>query len=202
MLVQAFVPELAVETLNVAVLHRAPRLNENVADAVGLRPCHESAAGEFGAVVGSHRARMSTKQSRPIQQACYILAADAVVSSDVHTLVAKIVCHGQTLDAPPIGQAVADKIHAPHLIDVLRELQRHALAHRQFDLLALPHGQLGSAVEPIHAFVIDPGKFRAQQIMDAPVAKASTHLRNIDDCGTEFHRLLIRQRRVTVTAAG
>jgi hypothetical protein len=50
--------------------------------------------------------------------------------------------------------------------------------------------------------VIDLGKFRAQQIMDTPIAKASTHLRNIDDRGTEHHRLLVRLRRVTVTAAG
>jgi hypothetical protein len=38
--------------------------------------------------------------------------------------------------------------------------------------------------------------------MDAPVAKASSHLRNIDDRGTKRHRLLVRRRRVTVTAAG
>ena len=80
---------------------------------------------------------------------------------------AEVVGHRQALDAPPIGQAVADKIHAPDLIDVLRERQRHALAHRQFDLLAFPHCELGSTVEPIYALVIDLGKFRTQQIMDA-----------------------------------
>lgn len=122
LLVEAFVPELAVETLDITVLHRATRLYQDVTNPVGLRPCHESAAGEFGSVVGSHRTRMSTKQTRPIQQPGHILATDAIVSSDVHALVAKIVCHGQTLDAPAIGQAVADKIHAPHLIDVLCEL--------------------------------------------------------------------------------
>ena len=38
--------------------------------------------------------------------------------------------------------------------------------------------------------------------MDAPVAKASPHLRNIDDRGTEHHSLLIRRRRIAVTASG
>lgn len=37
--------------------------------------------------------------------------------------------------------------------------------------------------------------------MDAPVAKAATHLRNIDDRRTERHCLMIRHWRVTVTAA-
>lgn len=50
--------------------------------------------------------------------------------------------------------------------------------------------------------MIDLGKFRTQQIMNAPIAKASPHLCNIDDRGTELHRLLIRRRRVTVTTAG
>lgn len=202
MLIQAFIPELAVEALDVAVLHRAARLNQNVTNAMGLRPGHESAAGEFRSVVGSHCVRMSAKYSRLIQQPGHILAADAVVGRDVHALVAKIVGHGQALDAPAIGQAVADKIHAPHLIDVVRDLQRHAIAHRPFDLLALPDGQLGGAVEPIHALVVDLGKVRTQQIMDAPVAKASSRLRNMDDRGTEHHCLLVRLRRVAVTTAG
>ena len=54
--------------------------------------------------------------------------------------------HGQALDAPAVGQAVADEIHAPHLIDLLRHLERHALTGRPFGLLALPHRQLGDAV--------------------------------------------------------
>jgi len=61
MLVQAFVPELAVETLDVAVLHGATRLNQDMTYSMSLRPDHECAAGEFGAIVGSHRSRTSAK---------------------------------------------------------------------------------------------------------------------------------------------
>lgn len=67
MLVEAFVPKLAVETFNVAVLHWVARLNQDVANPVSLSPRHEYATGEFGSVVGSHRARMPAKQGRPIQ---------------------------------------------------------------------------------------------------------------------------------------
>ena len=48
LLVQALVPELAVEALDVAVLHRSSGLNEDVPDAVSLRPAHERATGELG----------------------------------------------------------------------------------------------------------------------------------------------------------
>jgi len=72
-------PKLAVEALNVAVLHWAARLDQDMANPVRLRPRHEKAAGEFGSFVGPHRARMPAKQGRPIQQPGHILAADAVV---------------------------------------------------------------------------------------------------------------------------
>ena len=78
MLVEAFVPEFAVETFNVAILHRAAGLNKDVPDPVALCPCHECATGEFGTVVGSHRTRMPAKQRRPVQQSSHILTADAV----------------------------------------------------------------------------------------------------------------------------
>ena len=202
MLVQAFVPELAVEALDVAVLHRPARLYQDVANPMGLCPCHEGTAGEFRPIVSTHRIRIAAKQGRPIQQPGHILAANAVVGNDVHTLVAEIVRHGQALDAPAVGQAVAHEIHAPHLIDALRDLQRHALAYRPFGLLAFPHGQVSGAVQPIHALVIHPGKFRTQQVMDTPVAKASPGLGNIDDRGAQHLGPLVRHRRVTETIPG
>ena len=58
MLVQALVPELAVEALDVAVLHRPPGLDEDVPNAVGLCPGHEYCAGELRAVVGPHPQRV------------------------------------------------------------------------------------------------------------------------------------------------
>ena len=55
MLVEAFVAELAVEALDVAVLHWPARFNEPVLDAVSLGPSDEGAAGELRAVVGADR---------------------------------------------------------------------------------------------------------------------------------------------------
>lgn len=58
LLVQAFVPELAVEPLDVTVLHGAPGFDQDVANAVGMRPGHEGAAGELRPVVRSHGQRV------------------------------------------------------------------------------------------------------------------------------------------------
>ena len=66
MFIQAFIPELAVEALDVTVLHRPAWLNRDVANPVGLRPSHEGAAGKFRSVVGTYRARITTKDGRPI----------------------------------------------------------------------------------------------------------------------------------------
>ena len=49
-LIEVLIPELAVETLDIAVLHWAPRLNQNVTNAMRLRPRHEHSAGELRSV--------------------------------------------------------------------------------------------------------------------------------------------------------
>ena len=53
MLVEALVAELAVEAFDVAVLRRAARFDQDVLDAVLLRPGDEGAAGELRPVVPS-----------------------------------------------------------------------------------------------------------------------------------------------------
>src|SRR5574343_69947 len=54
-LVQALIAEPPVETLDVAVLHGSSGFDQDVPDAVALRPGDEGPAGELRPVVGSHR---------------------------------------------------------------------------------------------------------------------------------------------------
>jgi len=51
LLIQAFVSELSIETLDVAVLHRPARLNQNVVNPVQSGPSQEGAACEFRTVI-------------------------------------------------------------------------------------------------------------------------------------------------------
>jgi hypothetical protein len=57
-LVQALVSELAVEALDISVLHWSPPLDQDMPDAVCLRPSHERATGELRPVVGANGQRV------------------------------------------------------------------------------------------------------------------------------------------------
>lgn len=74
MLVQAFVAEFAIEALDVTVLHGSSWLDQEMANAMLLRPGHERPTGEFRAVVGTHRQRVATEGGSLIQQARDVLA--------------------------------------------------------------------------------------------------------------------------------
>jgi hypothetical protein len=62
MVVQAFVPELAVEALDVAVLNWPAWLNQDVANAMGLCAAHKRPAGKFRPVIGTDHIRIAPKQ--------------------------------------------------------------------------------------------------------------------------------------------
>lgn len=112
-LVEALVAEFAVEALNKAVLHGTARRDQQVLDAVLLRPGDEGPAGELRAVVGAHRPPVAAEPGSLIQHAHEVGAADAMVDRDVDALVGKVVGDRQALQAAPVGQRVADEIHAP-----------------------------------------------------------------------------------------
>ncbi|KPL49538.1 hypothetical protein XAXN_06990 [Xanthomonas axonopodis] len=109
MLIEALVAELAVEAFDVGVLRWCPRLDQDVFDAVPLRPGDKGVAGELGAIVGPH----DTWIGRLVQQTHPIGAADAVVNRNVHALAGEVIDHSQALDAAAIGQRIEDEVHAP-----------------------------------------------------------------------------------------
>lgn len=145
-LVQALGAELAIEALDVGVLRELAWLVEDVG------PGHEGTAREFWLLVGSHGLRVAPEPRNLVEHAHDALAADAMVHSDVHALVAEVVSHGRTLDAPPAGQAVADEVHAPDFIDGPVLVQRHAFELQALLAAPLTHRrQVGQPVEPVTA---------------------------------------------------
>ena len=68
LLIQALVPELAVEALDIAVLHGPAWLDQDVPHAVAVRPGHERPAGELRPIVGAHGQRVTAEDSRAVQQ--------------------------------------------------------------------------------------------------------------------------------------
>jgi len=116
--------------------------------------------------------------------------------------VAIVVGHGQALQAPAIGQAVADEVHAPYLVYGASQLQRHALGRRAARLLALAHRQVRRGVQAPHALVVDARELRAQQIVDAPVAEAPSRMGDLDDPPGQLARGGIGLGPMAVAVAG
>ena len=61
--------------------------------------------------------------------------------------------------------------------------------------------RLAWPVEAAHALVIDTGELRAQQLVDTPVAKATTRTGDLHDLLVQFHGGLISLWRVAVAVA-
>ena len=73
-LVQTLIAELAIEALDVAVVHRASGLDEDVQYAVSLLPGDEGAIGKLWTVIRSHSRWVAPEERYLIQQTHHVLA--------------------------------------------------------------------------------------------------------------------------------
>lgn len=99
LLVQALVAELAVEALDVAVLHGLARSDQDVPDAMAGGPGHEGSTGELRAVIGPHRRGVAAEDRCLVEHACHVRARDAEIHGDVDALVAEVIGHQWSLAA-------------------------------------------------------------------------------------------------------
>ena len=154
--IQSLIPECAVKALDVGVLRRVARLDQDVLNAVLLRPCHECPARELWPVVSLDSLVVAPKYGGPIQQTGHVLPANAKVRCDVHAFTRKVVCCGQALYAPGDGTKAAnsnaDEVHAPGLVDSKSRHQRHAHT-KALGLLAFPDRQPFSGVDAVDPLV-------------------------------------------------
>ena len=80
--IQTLIPKLAVEALNVRVLRRLSRLNQQGCDAVLVGPLIEDLAGKLRPLIGAHCFRIATELGHAIQQLGDIIAGQAVCRFD------------------------------------------------------------------------------------------------------------------------
>ena len=183
-LVQALVAKGAVETLDVGVLGGTAWLNQDVLDAVLLRPGHERPASELGPVVGSYCFRVAPKHGCPVQQPGDVGTPNAKVCRDIHALVAEVVGYREAFDASGhcagATDGIAYKVHAPGLIDSLGCHQGHPHAH-PLALLAFANGQVLGGVQPVNPFVVDARVLGAQYVVDHAVAPAPSLVGQFND---------------------
>ena len=183
-LVQALVPEGAVETLHICVLRRPARLDQDVFDAVLLCPGHEGPASEFWPVVCPDCLWVASELRCPVQNAGDVMAAQAEVHRYVHAFVAEVVRHRQAFDTPGNrarpGNGITDKVHAPGLVHRRGGHQWHTHTCA-LGLFAFPDGQALLAVQPVNALVVDARVFGTQRVMDHAVTPAPALMRGLHD---------------------
>lgn len=161
-LVEAFVPELAVEALDVGVLGGFARLNQDVLNASCLHPCHEGSACELRAVVRSDGLWVAPEPCGLIQDAGDVCARHGQVHRDVNAFMGEVVRDGQALDASAIGQRVTHKVQAPGLIDAGGRHQWRAFTAVLLAFIALANSQALRTVEPEHLLVVGARKLGAR----------------------------------------
>ena len=88
------------------------------------------------------------------------------------------------------------------LIEETIDADLAVLARWQPSLPALAHGQVGCAVQPVHALVVHAGKAGTQQIVGASVAKASAYVSDLDDAGLKVLGHGVNLGWVAVAVAG
>ena len=108
--IQAFVPKLAVETFNIAILHGLARLDEVVPNPMLLHPIQQRFAGEFWSIVRSNRLGIASKVGGLIQHPRHISTADSVIDDQINAFVAEVIRNRENLDSATRRQAIADKI--------------------------------------------------------------------------------------------
>lgn len=200
--IEAFIAELAVEALDVAVLHGFAGFDQDVFDAMLLCPSDEGAAGELRAVVRAHRAGIAAEAGDLLQHTHHVGPADAMVHRDVNAFMGEVVGDGQALDAAATGQLVEDEVHADYLVGMPRWPQLLPLCRRELGLLATAHAQLRLAVQTVDPLVVHLRKLRAQQVVQAAIAEATTRLRQFDQPGRQGLRRRRGPRRVAESIAG
>ena len=200
-LVETFIPEAAIEAFNVGVLCRTARFNQNVFDLVCLRPGQKGSGRELWPIVGSDGPRVAAKLRCLVKQACDVARTHAKVHRDLHALTTEVIDDRQTFDSSSCRQTVTHEIHAPGLIEGLGRYQRHTLSDAT-RLGFASNCESRLAVEPVDALVIDPRPLWTQQIVNHPVARSPSGVRDFDDLGSELLIDNAWDGRVSITVAG
>ena len=91
--------------------------------------------------------------------------------------------------------------HEDEAIAVSKRWEEGALRCWPAGLLALANREVGCAVQPVHALVVDTGEVRAQQVVHASVPEPSSCMGDLDDPGLERLGLLAGHRCVAVAVS-
>lgn len=166
-LVEPFVPDCAVVSLDVGVLLRFSGLDVLDGDTLLLSPFHELTTDIFRAIVHTNSARFSAPFDDTFQAPDDPFGWQGKVDLDAQSFAVEVVKHVQQSERSSIAKTICHEIHRPSLIWFLRHRQgiRFVPFQSLFQLDLLPGSgllanheraqvQFQFAVDAVNAFVV------------------------------------------------
>ena len=114
-LVQAFIPKLAIEALDVGVLRGFTWVDEVQLNPSLLSPAEHRLAGELRSVIHHYNLGQTGDFRQAVQDSRHSLAGYGGVYCYGRTLPAEVIYHGQGSEPAAVPQAVMNEVHRPVL---------------------------------------------------------------------------------------
>lgn len=153
-LVEALVPKLAVEALDVGVLDGLARPDEVQLHPAAVGPLVHGPAREFRPVVTGDDLGQAAELGDLVEQGRHALAPDGEVHEEYQAFARKDVHEREGLEPAAAHERVEDEVHGPTLIGPRRSRQGHAeIGCLPFPLLQTER-QLFFAIDPLDLLVV------------------------------------------------
>jgi hypothetical protein len=171
-LVQAFVPELAVEALHETIIDRLARADELQPDSVRIRPAIHGVADELGAVIDHDLLRQAMNSRYPRQNLDNPLTTNRGVGLNPETLL-RIGVNDRQQPEPSSGmQGIMQEVHRPQLTGALGLRKFNAALGRPFTSSAYPDRELFFPVNPFRAFLVNDEPFAFQKQVESTATES------------------------------
>lgn len=116
MLIEAFIPKLAVEGLDEGILRGLAKLDQLQLDIALIDPLIKRLAGGFGALVGANRLWVAAKPRYFAQCPVDTSAADPVFHQNANPFLGEVISYCQAFDPPSRAERIDDEVHRLDLI--------------------------------------------------------------------------------------
>jgi hypothetical protein len=180
--VQAFLTEAAVEGFALRIVCRLAGPAEVDFHPIFVCPFVHGFGDELAAVIGFDDARQAAQCTYATERRHHIVTPQVLPNVDGQTLSGVIVDQSQRTQAATIEQLVHDEVHAPDVIDGLRDRFGLATLRRLIALGALvPQRQALFSIQTVDPFVIVPIAFAAQHYVYTPVSVVNARMRYLVD---------------------
>lgn len=171
MLVQALVPEPAVEALHEGVLGGLSGRDVVPFHALLLLPAQDRVTGQFGAIVADDHTGPSPLLDEMVEFTSHAHPRQRGVDHDGQGLTREVVDHAQRAEAPPVDESVGDEVEAPAMVRRGGQQDRPPRSHRPLAPASSTYRQAFLTVDPEDLLGVRTKAFAFQQDAQPAIAE-------------------------------